>query len=119
MAQTFRYKQLTVDELKKLCAENKVNLTELENIHSYVEDLLFDSIAPTKNPDALKEEKHCLGDSLQSLLKKEMFIVKRCINGSIQLDNSIIQTLIDDSERKLCALSRLGKIENIIQKLIK
>ncbi|XP_043477623.1 uncharacterized protein LOC122508387 [Leptopilina heterotoma] len=116
-AQTFKYKQLTVDELKNSCRKNKVNLTELEKIHSNVENLLYESITPTKNPDALKKDKNCLGDSLQGLLRKEMWFVRRCLNGSIQLDNSTVQILIDESERKLCALSRLASYEEYLSEV--
>lgn len=101
------YQQLTEDELKKLCANNNVHLAELKTLHNNVQNLLTNSITPTENPT---NETHCLGINLQHYLKREMHIVEKCINGTIKLDNSSIQAIINESERKLCALSKLGKI---------
>ncbi|XP_051170971.1 uncharacterized protein LOC127287872 [Leptopilina boulardi] len=107
-AQLFSYKQLDQDSLLSLCEKNNVNLTELEEIHENVEDLLAKSIKPTKFPTL---SKHCLGDSLKSYLQKEMSIVKKCINGTITLNSLSIDFLIDESEKKLCSLSKLASYD--------
>lgn len=112
-AQLYQYKQLTDSDLKKMCQQNKVNLTELENLQEGIDNLLFESITPTKNPDELKKKPNCLGNTLQIRIQRQMNIVRKCLQGNITLDDGTVHSLIQESEKKLCALSRLGKIFNI------
>ncbi|XP_043477630.1 uncharacterized protein LOC122508396 [Leptopilina heterotoma] len=43
-------------------------------------------------------------------------IVKKCIQGSIELDESDIQQLIDESERKYCGLYRIASYDRYLEK---
>lgn len=108
-AQLSKYNELTEKKLNEMCLKKKVNITEITNIQLIVNRLFLKSIEANGDFKAFKTNKHCLGYSLQEELHKEMNVVKRCIEGTISLDDNATQILVEQSERKLCAFSRFGK----------
>lgn len=108
------YNQLRTENLKELCRKNNVNLQELKDIHEVVKNLVSRHSEATSDIEALKGNRHCLGDSLQEELHKEMNIVKRCIEGKFTLDDNSTQTLVDESEKKLCAYAQVCKYKIIL-----
>ncbi|XP_043477629.1 uncharacterized protein LOC122508394 [Leptopilina heterotoma] len=103
-AQLLKYKSLTNDDFAALCAKNNVNLTEFKN-HTRLIDLFFAYEKADENPE---KKQNCMNSTLRKELEYNMNnIVKKCIQGSIELDESDIQQLIDESERKYCGFYRL------------
>lgn len=82
---------------------------DLEKLYksNNVEDLFSKNLVALENPEELS---HCLDNSLSALLHKNMETAKKCVEGSIELDDDSIKQLVKESENRLCALFRLGKI---------
>ncbi|XP_043477625.1 uncharacterized protein LOC122508390 [Leptopilina heterotoma] len=106
-AQLSEYKKLTNDDFGKLCEKNNVDLKKLYK-ESKVEDLFSKNIVAIENPEKIQ---HCLGNSLHELLQNNMQAAKKCVQGSIKLDDNSIKQLVDESEERLCALFRLASYE--------
>lgn len=104
-AQLLKYKNLSNDDFSALCAKNNVNLTKL-NDNWELTKLLFAHLKTDGNPEKMQ---NCVNSTLREKLQYNMNnIVKNCIQGSIELDESSIQQLIDESERTFCGIYRLG-----------
>ncbi|XP_043477627.1 uncharacterized protein LOC122508392 [Leptopilina heterotoma] len=104
-AQLSKFKNLSNDDFAKLCAKNNVNLTKSNDIRK-LGKLLVAYIEPNENPEKMQ---NCMNSTLREELEYNMNnIVKKCIQGSIELDESEIQQLIDESEKRYCGLHRIA-----------
>ncbi|XP_051171002.1 uncharacterized protein LOC127287890 [Leptopilina boulardi] len=118
LAQLDSYNQLTSTDLQENCENNNVNLTELATIHEKVNSLREKKTDEMTIKDALKTDDNCMGSELKTLLQEEMKIVQKCLKGNITLSKDDINTLITESIKRLCALSRLTSFEHTLSSCI-
>ncbi|XP_043477624.1 uncharacterized protein LOC122508389 [Leptopilina heterotoma] len=102
-AQLSKYKNLTNEDFKKLCVKNNEDLEELHQQSGY--DQMYQSYRKfINNSISIKD---CVDNPLPEQFLLNTTIIKKCIQGNIELDETSIQQLTYETKQKFCALMKI------------